>query len=83
MLAGVNDHVEHACGSPRLLHGHAFKVNLIPYNPTGTYDGLLPRGDRRVPAALLAARVPATVRLTAAATSRRLRPARRGRLLEG
>jgi 23S rRNA (adenine2503-C2)-methyltransferase len=42
MLAGVNDRYEQALALARLLeprrseeHPHMFKVNLIPYNPTG------------------------------------------------
>ena len=39
MLAGVNDSVEHAAELVDLLDRDMFKVNLIPYNPTGMYDG--------------------------------------------
>src|SRR3954447_7802230 len=39
MLAGVNDSVAHARRLARLLDREMFKVNLIPYNPTGFYDG--------------------------------------------
>jgi 23S rRNA (adenine2503-C2)-methyltransferase len=40
MLGGVNDSVEHARQLAALLDDRrAFKVNLIPYNPTGMYDG--------------------------------------------
>jgi len=39
MLAGVNDSIEHAHGLVELLDRDMFKVNLIPYNPTGMYDG--------------------------------------------
>ncbi len=41
MLAGVNDRYEQASRSPQLLDPReAFKVNLIPYNPTDSpYDG--------------------------------------------
>src|SRR5207249_7071878 len=39
MLAGVNDRVEQARELVRLLDPKVFKVNLIPYNPTGMYDG--------------------------------------------
>jgi 23S rRNA (adenine2503-C2)-methyltransferase len=35
MLAGVNDKPEHAEELARLLGPDSFKVNLIPYNPTG------------------------------------------------
>ena len=39
MLDGVNDGPEQAEGLIRLLDPHRFKLNLIPYNPTGSYDG--------------------------------------------
>jgi 23S rRNA (adenine2503-C2)-methyltransferase len=40
MLAGVNDRYEQAVALAELLDPRVFKVNLIPYNPTGTgYDG--------------------------------------------
>jgi len=39
MLAGVNDRYEQAVALAELLHPKVFKVNLIPYNPTGSYDG--------------------------------------------
>src|SRR5262249_26052528 len=39
MLAGVNDRVEQARQLAELLDRRAFKVNLIPYNPTGAFDG--------------------------------------------
>src|SRR6266496_2607608 len=39
LLAGINDRVEHAAQLARLLDRHAFKVNLIPYNPTGAFEG--------------------------------------------
>src|SRR5579872_4014597 len=39
MLAGVNDRVEQAAELAELLDPAIFKVNLIPYNPTGMYDG--------------------------------------------
>ena len=64
MLAGVNDSRDDARRLARLLDRTVFKVNLIPYNPTGMYD----RSSRGAIAAfksvLDAARVPATVRLT-------------------
>jgi 23S rRNA (adenine2503-C2)-methyltransferase len=64
MLAGVNDSPAQARQLARLLGGDAFKVNLIPYNPTGTYDGSSRDAIGSFKAALDAARVPATVRLT-------------------
>ena len=48
MLAGVNDSVEQAAELARLLDPRAFKVNLIPYNPTGALRRIGPRHDRRV-----------------------------------
>ncbi len=48
MLAGVNDGPEQAAKLAALLDREAFKVNLIPYNPTGAFDGLVARGDRGV-----------------------------------
>ena len=35
MLAGVNDSLDHARGLAELLDPKIFKVNMIPYNPTG------------------------------------------------
>jgi 23S rRNA (adenine2503-C2)-methyltransferase len=64
MLAGVNDSVENATALARLLDAKAFKVNLIPYNPTGRYDGSSREQIARFKAVLDRARVPATVRLT-------------------
>jgi 23S rRNA (adenine2503-C2)-methyltransferase len=39
MLAGVNDRYEQAVALAARLDPKVFKVNLIPYNPTGSYDG--------------------------------------------
>src|SRR5205823_6527577 len=39
MLRGVNDRVEQARELAALLDRRIFKVNLIPYNPTGMYEG--------------------------------------------
>jgi 23S rRNA (adenine2503-C2)-methyltransferase len=39
MLAGVNDSLDHARGLAKLLDPKVFKVNMIPYNPTGMFDG--------------------------------------------
>jgi 23S rRNA (adenine2503-C2)-methyltransferase len=40
MLAGVNDRYEQALQLVRLLDRRIYKVNLIPYNPTGSaYEG--------------------------------------------
>jgi 23S rRNA (adenine2503-C2)-methyltransferase len=64
MLAGVNDAAEHARELAALLDPAAFKVNLIPYNPTGRYDGSSREAIARFKAVLDRARLPATVRLT-------------------
>ncbi len=64
MLAGVNDRVEQARQLADLLDPRVFKVNLIPYNPTGMYDGSSRKAIDAFKSVLDRARVPATVRLT-------------------
>jgi 23S rRNA (adenine2503-C2)-methyltransferase len=64
MLAGVNDRVEQAHALARLLDSTVFKVNLIPYNPTGMFDGSSRKAIAAFKAVLDDARLPATVRLT-------------------
>jgi 23S rRNA (adenine2503-C2)-methyltransferase len=64
MLADVNDSVEHARRVAELLGREGFKVNLIPYNPTGFYDGSSRERIAAFRAELERARVPVTVRLT-------------------
>jgi 23S rRNA (adenine2503-C2)-methyltransferase len=64
MLDGVNDHPEHARELAALLDPRAYKVNLIPYNPTGSYDGSSPERIERFRAILAEQRLTATVRLT-------------------
>jgi 23S rRNA (adenine2503-C2)-methyltransferase len=64
MLAGVNDRVEQARQLAALLDPKAFKVNLIPYNPTGRYDGSSRDAIAAFKGVLDRARLPATVRLT-------------------
>jgi 23S rRNA (adenine2503-C2)-methyltransferase len=65
MLAGVNDRVEQAAALAELLEPReAFKVNLIPYNPTGRYEGSSRNAIAAFKDVLDRARVPATVRLT-------------------
>jgi 23S rRNA (adenine2503-C2)-methyltransferase len=64
LLAGVNDRVEHATQLARLLDRRAFKVNLIPYNPTGAFEGSSRAAIAEFKAVLDRARLPATVRLT-------------------
>jgi 23S rRNA (adenine2503-C2)-methyltransferase len=64
MLAGVNDSRTDARRLAELLDPKGFKVNLIPYNPTGMYDGSSRQAIAAFKAVLDAARLPATVRLT-------------------
>ena len=64
MLAGVNDRVEQARALARALDKGNFKVNLIPYNPTGAFDGSSRKAIDAFCAALRGAGVPTTVRLT-------------------
>ena len=64
MLAGVNDSVAHAAELVGLLDRNVFKVNLIPYNPTGMYDGSSREAIARFKSVLDTARLPSTVRLT-------------------
>jgi 23S rRNA (adenine2503-C2)-methyltransferase len=64
MLDGVNDLPEHARELAALLNPHAYKVNLIPYNPTGAYAGSPPERIERFRAILDEHRLAATVRLT-------------------
>jgi 23S rRNA (adenine2503-C2)-methyltransferase len=64
MLAGVNDRVEQARQLVDLLDRRAFKVNLIPYNPTGQFDGSSRRAIAAFKGVLDRAGLPATVRLT-------------------
>jgi 23S rRNA (adenine2503-C2)-methyltransferase len=64
MLAGVNDRVEQAAQLAALLDPKAFKVNLIPYNPTGAFEGSSRAAIAAFKAVLDRAGQPATVRLT-------------------
>jgi 23S rRNA (adenine2503-C2)-methyltransferase len=65
MLDGVNDRPEHARELASLLDPRSYKVNLIPYNPTGAYDGSPPERIERFRAILAASSgLTATVRLT-------------------
>jgi 23S rRNA (adenine2503-C2)-methyltransferase len=64
MLEGVNDSVAHAEELAQLLDRRVFKVNLIPYNPTGMYDGSSREAIARFKHVLDDARLPSTVRLT-------------------
>jgi 23S rRNA (adenine2503-C2)-methyltransferase len=71
MLAGVNDRYEQALALARRLSGRGdapsiFKVNLIPYNPTGeeSFRGSTRESIAAFRAALESRGIPATVRLT-------------------
>jgi 23S rRNA (adenine2503-C2)-methyltransferase len=75
MLAGVNDRYEQALALARVLSGRReqepsiFKVNLIPYNPTGSGGSDPYRGSTResiaaFQGALRSRGIPATIRLT-------------------
>jgi 23S rRNA (adenine2503-C2)-methyltransferase len=66
MLAGVNDDPGQARELAAVLTPHAaFKVNLIPYNPTGgPYEGSSPEAIEDFRSELVRRGVPATVRLT-------------------
>jgi 23S rRNA (adenine2503-C2)-methyltransferase len=64
MLAGVNDHYAHAVALAELLDPRRYKVNLIPYNPTGAYDGSSRGAIDAFRAALEEHGLRATVRLT-------------------
>ena len=65
MLAGVNDRHEQAVALARLLDPKIFKVNLIPYNPSGSvYEGSGSDAIAAFAATLARRRIRATVRLT-------------------
>jgi 23S rRNA (adenine2503-C2)-methyltransferase len=64
MLAGSNDRVEQARALAELLDRRVYKVNLIPYNPTGAYEGSSRKAIDAFKAVLDHAGLPATVRLT-------------------
>jgi 23S rRNA (adenine2503-C2)-methyltransferase len=64
MLAGVNDSPAAARALAALLDARSFKVNLIPYNPTGAFEGSSRRAIDAFKHVLDRAGLPATVRLT-------------------
>ncbi|MEO5575617.1 MAG: 23S rRNA (adenine(2503)-C(2))-methyltransferase RlmN [Gaiellaceae bacterium] len=70
LLAGVNDSTEQAQELAALLDRKVFKVNLIPYNPTGSYNkgrelaGSSREAISRFRDILHRAGLPSTVRLT-------------------
>jgi 23S rRNA (adenine2503-C2)-methyltransferase len=64
MLAGVNDRYEQALALADVLDPKVFKVNLIPYNPTGMYEGSSRQAIDTFRAVLEEHGLRATVRLT-------------------
>jgi 23S rRNA (adenine2503-C2)-methyltransferase len=64
MLRDVNDGAIHARQLAEVLDPKIYKVNLIPYNPTGMYDGSPRATIERFRAVLEEHGVRATVRLT-------------------
>jgi 23S rRNA (adenine2503-C2)-methyltransferase len=65
MLAGVNDSYPQAVALAGLLDPRMYKVNLIPFNPTGAiYEGSSPAAIAAFKAALEEHGMRATVRLT-------------------
>jgi 23S rRNA (adenine2503-C2)-methyltransferase len=64
MLAGVNDRYEQARELAKLLNPRFFKVNLIPYNPTGMFEGSSRKSIAAFRRALVEHGLPATIRLT-------------------
>jgi 23S rRNA (adenine2503-C2)-methyltransferase len=64
LLAGVNDSPAAARALAAALDPRAFKVNLIPYNPTGRYDSSKRAAIEAFRTVLERAGIPATVRLT-------------------
>jgi 23S rRNA (adenine2503-C2)-methyltransferase len=64
MLAGVNDSYAQAVQLAELLDPRIYKINLIPYNPTGMYDGSSRGAIAAFRAALEEHGLRATVRLT-------------------
>jgi 23S rRNA (adenine2503-C2)-methyltransferase len=64
MLAGINDRYEQAVQLARVLDPRMFKVNLIPYNPTGMYEGSSTDAIAAFKAVLEEHGLGATVRLT-------------------
>jgi len=65
MLAGVNDRYEHAVELAALLDPKRYKINLIPYNPSGSpYDGSSRAAIDAFQKTLETEGIGATVRLT-------------------
>src|SRR5437764_6276685 len=63
MLDGINDRVDQARALAALLDPKIFKVNLIPYNPTGMYGGSTRKAIAAFKDVLDRARLPATLPL--------------------
>lgn len=64
LLRGLNDRADQARQLARLLDRRIYKVNLIPYNPTGAYEGSSRDAIAAFTSVLDRAGLPATVRLT-------------------
>ena len=64
MLSGVNDSRELARELAAILDPRVFKLNLIPYNPTGRFEGSDPAAIHAFKATLERLGLRATVRLT-------------------
>jgi 23S rRNA (adenine2503-C2)-methyltransferase len=64
MLAGINDSYAQAVQLAGLLDRRIYKLNLIPYNPTGMYEGSSRAAIAAFKAALEEHGLRATVRLT-------------------
>jgi len=65
MLAGINDSTAQAVQLAELLQPRVYKVNLIPYNPTGSsFEGSSPKAIAAFKAQLERRGLTATVRLT-------------------
>ncbi len=65
MLAGINDSRAQALALAQALNPHVYKVNLIPYNPTGSpFTGSSPKAIEAFRSELERHRISATVRLT-------------------
>ena len=64
MLDHVNDSVDARARARGAARPRVFKVNLIPYNPTGMYDGASRERIAAFKARARRARLPSTVRLT-------------------
>jgi 23S rRNA (adenine2503-C2)-methyltransferase len=64
LLRDVNDSRSAARALADVLDPRSFKVNLIPYNPTGLFEGSSREAIARFKSVLERAHIPTTVRLT-------------------